>query len=98
MFLARVCGTVVTTVRDAALGPRKLLLVHPLDAHGTEVGRTLVALDAVGAGAGEMVYCCRGKEASFPWLPESVPTDLAIVGIVDPESASNREALGGSGR
>jgi len=83
MFLARVTGTVVATIKDAALAGRKLLVIQPLDAAGAPQGRALVALDAVGAGAGETVTCCRGKEASFPWLPEAVPTDCAIVGIVD---------------
>ena len=38
---------------------------------------------AVGAGAGETVYWCRGREASFPFLPAEVPTEATIVGIVD---------------
>ncbi|MGH9474971.1 MAG: EutN/CcmL family microcompartment protein [Terriglobales bacterium] len=93
MFLGRIAGTVVSTVKDDALRTHKLLLVQPLDQRGNPLTRTLVALDAVGAGAGEVVYCCRGKEASFSWLPQSVPTDVAIVGIVD--SASNRDWLPG---
>lgn len=96
MFLARVTGTVVATVRDAGLGPRKLLLVRPLDRQGAALPRSLVALDAVGAGVGETVYCCRGKEAGFPWMPESVPTDAAIVGILDPASPSNAMVIKGS--
>lgn len=91
MFLARVAGTVVATVKDDALRAHKLLLIQPLDERGQPLPRTQVALDAVGAGAGEIVYCCRGKEASFPWLPQSVPTDAAIVGIVDLDS--NRDWL-----
>ena len=35
------------------------------------------------AGAGELVYWCRGKEASFPFLPLEVPTEATVVGIVD---------------
>jgi len=85
VFLARITGSVVATVKDGALEGKKLLLVRPLDPSGQPQGRTLVALDAVGAGAGETVYCCRGKEASFPWLPDAMPTDAAIVGIVDPQ-------------
>ena len=38
---------------------------------------------ATGAGAGELVYWCKGKEASFPFLPTQVPTDATVVGIVD---------------
>ncbi|MGH9482523.1 MAG: EutN/CcmL family microcompartment protein [Terriglobales bacterium] len=94
MFLARVTGTVVATVKDEALRGCKLLLVRPLDARGTPLPRTLVALDAVGAGVGETVTCCRGKEASFPWLPAVVPTDAAVVGILDPAANSGLLARG----
>ena len=50
---------------------------------GAASGRAFVALDSVGAGTGEMVYYVRGKEASFPFLPDEVPADATIVGIVD---------------
>jgi microcompartment protein CcmK/EutM len=42
-----------------------------------------VAIDSVGAGAGETVYVCRGKEASFAFLPDEVSTEATIVAIVD---------------
>jgi ethanolamine utilization protein EutN len=45
----------------------------------------LVAIDAAGAGVGELVFWCRGKEASFPFKREDTPTDCTIVGIVDSE-------------
>jgi ethanolamine utilization protein EutN len=48
-----------------------------------ETGKRIVVLDAVGVGAGELIYWCRGKESSFPFLPEEVPTDNTIVGVVD---------------
>lgn len=83
MQLGRVIGNVVCTIKSAALTGRKMLLVQPLDANGRENGRALVALDSVGAGVGEAVYWCRGKEASFPFLPDEVPADATIVGIVD---------------
>ena len=60
-----------------------LLIVQPLDGSGRDTGRALVALDSVGAGAGETIYWCRGREASFPFLPAEVPTEATIVGIVD---------------
>ncbi|MGH9413045.1 MAG: EutN/CcmL family microcompartment protein [Terriglobales bacterium] len=88
MFLARVTGTVVSTIKDDGLRARKLLLIQPLDASGASVARAQVALDAVGAGVGEIVYVCRGKEASFAWDQDEVPTETTIVGIVDP--AANR--------
>ncbi len=83
MFLARVVGTVVATVKDPSLVGKKILIVQPIDKQGRDHGAKLLALDSVGAGAGETVYCCRGREASFPWSPDEVPTETAIVAIVD---------------
>jgi carbon dioxide concentrating mechanism protein CcmL len=78
MYLGKVIGRVVSTIKDKALEGRKLLLVRRLPD-----GPTVVAVDAVGAGAGETVYVCRGREAAFAFKPEEVPTEAAIVAIVD---------------
>jgi ethanolamine utilization protein EutN len=83
MQIARVIGDVVTTIKDENLSGITLLVLQPLDADGNASGRTLVAVDAVGAGVGETVFFVRGKEASFPFHPTEVPTDAGIVGIVD---------------
>ncbi len=83
MFLARVVGNVVATVKNPSLAQKKILIVQPIDKHGKDRGAKMLALDSVGAGAGETVYCCRGREASFPWLPQEVPTETTIVAIVD---------------
>jgi len=81
--IARVIGDVVTTMKDPNLIGIKLLVLQPLDPDGNSSGRTLVAVDAVGAGVGETVFFVRGKEASFPFHPTEVPADAGIVGIVD---------------
>jgi microcompartment protein CcmK/EutM len=83
MQLARVIGDVVVTRKDHHLNGLKLMVLQPLAADGAAVGRTLVAVDSVGAGVGETVFFVRGKEASFPWFPTEVPADAGIVGIVD---------------
>ena len=83
MHLARVIGEVVSSVKDANLVGAKLLVLQPVDTAGSDVGRTLVALDSVGAGVGEHVFFVRGREAAFPFYPAEPPTDAAIVGIVD---------------
>ena len=91
MQLARVIGDVVATRKDENLAGKTLLLLQPIGADGQQSGRTLVAVDSVGAGVGETVFFVRGKEASFPFLPAEVPADAGIVGIVDhwhAESAS----------
>jgi len=81
--LARVIGDVVVTHKDDNLAGIKLMVLQPIAADGSNIGRTLVAVDAVGAGVGETVFFVRGKEASFPFYPTEVPTDAGIVGIVD---------------
>ena len=83
MFLGRVAGRVVSTMKDASLNGQRLLIVQPLKPDLTATGKQIVMLDAVGAGAGELIYWCRGREASFPFLPAEVPSDGTIVGIVD---------------
>jgi ethanolamine utilization protein EutN len=78
MYLGKVIGRVVSTVKDVSLEGRKLLLIRRLP-HGPAV----VAVDAVGAGAGETVYVCRGREAAFAFKPQEVPTEASVVAIVD---------------
>jgi ethanolamine utilization protein EutN len=88
--LARVIGTVVATVKNDSLEGRKLLVVQTLDKNLQPNGKPLVAIDAIGAGIGELVFWCRGKEASFPFKREDTPTDCTIVGIVDSDSHVTR--------
>jgi microcompartment protein CcmK/EutM len=83
MQVARVIGDVVATIKAPELGGHKLLLLQPVAPDKTDAGRTLVAVDAVGAGEGEHVFFVRGKEASFPFLPAAPPVDACVVGIVD---------------
>jgi ethanolamine utilization protein EutN len=83
VLLARVVGTVVASRKDPGLTGIKLLLIQPLRTDRSSAGKPLVAVDSVGAGAGEDVFYVRGREASFPFLPADVPADAAITGIVD---------------
>ena len=83
MQLARVLGEVVSTMKDPNLSGLKMLVLQPIAASGDAVGRTLVALDSVGAGVGENVFFVRGREAAFPFYPAEPPADATIVGIVD---------------
>ncbi len=83
MFLGRVVGCVWSTVKAADLEGQRLLIVQPLTPQLAKTGKRIVCTDSTGAGAGELVYWCRGRESSFPFLPIEVPTDSTIVGIVD---------------
>ena len=86
MQIARVIGTVVSTIKNRSLDGRKFLIVQTLDADLVPKGKPMVALDAAGAGEGELVFWCRGKEASFPFKRDETPTDCTIVGIIDSDS------------
>jgi microcompartment protein CcmK/EutM len=83
MHLARVIGEVVSTMKDGNLTGIKLMVLQPIAASGDAAGRTLVALDSIGAGVGEHVFFVRGREAAFPFYPAEPPTDASIIGIVD---------------
>lgn len=86
MQIARVIGNVVSTVKNESLSNRKLMIVQTLDADLKPKGQPMIAVDAVGAGIGELVFWCRGKEASFPFKREDTPTDCTIIGIIDSDS------------
>ena len=83
MQLARVLGEVVSIMKDPNLTGLKMLILQPLAASGESAGRTLVALDSVGAGVGENVFFVRGREAAFPFYPAEPPADATVIGIVD---------------
>ena len=91
MQLARVIGTIVATAKNDSLEGRKLLVVQTLNANLQPQGKPLVALDAIGAGAGDLVFWCRGKEASFPFKREDTPTDCTIIAIVDSDAHVNHD-------
>jgi ethanolamine utilization protein EutN len=83
MQLARVVGDVVATRKDGNLVGLKLLILQPLTPERETAGRTLIAVDPMGAGVGEEVFFVRGREASFPFFPVEPPVDASVVGIVD---------------
>ena len=83
MLLGRVVGCVWSTMKDARLDGRRLLVVQPVTPELQPTGKKLICTDWTGAGAGELVYWTRSKEASFAFLPDEVPVDSTITGIVD---------------
>ena len=89
MFLARVEGSVVATKKDASMNGRKLLLLRPQlvdDKDPTKFRpgvNTIVAVDSVGAGIGELVMFCQGSSAHLAPNLKDVPVDAVVIGIVD---------------
>ena len=84
MKLARVCGTVVSTICSAAYEDRTLLVCDLLDASGHAGSDYLIAIDHVGAGAGEDVLILdEGNSARQVLGRPEAPVRAVIVGIVD---------------
>jgi ethanolamine utilization protein EutN len=83
MILARIVGTVVATRKDPRLVSTKLMVVRPMDPHGTSEGHYLVAVDTVDAGVGETVLVVSGSSARMASGLKDCPVDAAIVGIID---------------
>lgn len=83
MYLGKVIGTVVSTSKNENLVGMKLLIVARMNERLQLDGTTEVAVDSVGAGAGEVVLVSQGSSARYVFKNASAPIDKAIVGIVD---------------
>ena len=89
MFLARVIGSVVSTKKDETLRGRKLLLLRPAlvdeaDPSKLRAGaNTVVAVDSLGAGLGDLVLFCQGSSARQAAGMRTLPIDAAVIGLVD---------------
>jgi microcompartment protein CcmK/EutM len=83
VFLGRVIGCVWATAKNPQMEGIRFLLVQPLTPELQNTAKRLICADASGAGAGELVYWVRGREATLPFRPKEVPSDATIVGIVD---------------
>jgi ethanolamine utilization protein EutN len=89
MFLARVIGSVVSTKKDDTMRGQKLLLLRPLlvdeanPAQFRNGANTIVAVDALGAGNGDLVLFCQGSSARQAFGMKQLPVDAAVVGLVD---------------
>lgn len=84
MFVGRVIGSVVATQKEPKYHGKKLLVVQPLSLEGTDEGDAVVAVDSVGAGAGETVLVVvEGRSTAMAMERKLAPANAAIVGIVD---------------
>ena len=84
MIMGKVVGTVVATQKDSGLDGFKLQIVQSVDMRTLKTGESsLVAVDTVGAGIGEIVLCTSGSSARMTRATENRPVDAVIVAIVD---------------
>lgn len=89
MLLGRVVGTVVATRKEPELEGLKLLLVRAADVEGKATGGLVVAIDAVGAGEGEVVLYASGSSARQTSVTKDRPVDATIMAIVDQIAVGN---------
>ncbi|MEN9799178.1 MAG: hypothetical protein RL653_2874 [Pseudomonadota bacterium] len=83
MLLGKVVGTVVSTNKEKELEGLKFLLVRGLDPENRPTGALVVAVDAVGAGVGEVVLYASGSSARQTAATKDRPVDATIMAIVD---------------
>ncbi len=83
MILGRVIGTVWSTRKDEALVGAKFLIVRQLDLEYKPKESTVIAVDSVGAGVGEVVLVAQGSSARQTTITKNKPVDAVIMAIVD---------------
>ncbi len=83
MMLAKVAGTVVSAIRSDGIDEARYLLVIPCDTSGKEGSGGIVALDPLGASAGELVLLSQGSSTRQTKISKDKPVDAIIIGIVD---------------
>ena len=87
MVLGRIIGTLVASRKEPTLEGLKLLVVRACDVDGSfsssATGSIVVAVDAVGAGIGEVVLYCAGSSARQTKVTQNRPVDATIMAIVD---------------
>lgn len=83
MQLAHVIGTVVSEQKDPALEGLKFLLLRLLDVENQPQTTHLVAIDAVGAGRGDVVMFAAGSSARQTTVTKNTPCDAVVMAIVD---------------
>ena len=84
MILGRICGSIVSTINHEFYDNKRLLLVDRLSPDGQPTGKYLIAIDSVGAGAGETVLIIdEGNSARQIVEDETAPLRSIIIGVVD---------------
>ena len=83
MQLGKIIGTIVSTQKDEKLEGLKFHIVKSIDFDGNTTGSFLVAVDAMGAGIGEVVLTASGSAARLTPITKDKPVDAVIMAIVD---------------
>lgn len=82
MIVGKIIGNVWATRKDPNLEGLKLLVVEEINPQNHKPGKTLIAVDTVGAGTGDRVIMVSGSSARQSF-GRNIPVDASIVGIID---------------
>lgn len=93
MILGKVIGTVWSTRKDENLVGAKFLIVQQLDVAYKPKDSTVIAVDSVGAGVGEIVLVAQGSSARQTGFTKNKPVDAVIMAIVDKLDITMQEKL-----
>lgn len=97
MYLGKVIGSVVSTKKDESMRGRKLLMIRPMlvdpeDPSKLKAGsNTIVAIDTLGAGEGELVMFSQGSSARQAEGLKQLPVDAAVIGLIDTVSIGGKK-------
>ena len=83
MLLGKVVGSLVATRKDEKMEGLKFLVVRQIGVDGKDSANYVVAVDAVGAGVGEVVMYASGSSARQTKVTDQRPCDAVIMAIVD---------------
>lgn len=84
MLVGRVTGTVVSTNKVDSLRGSKMLIVQPVELETLQMKDDyVVAIDDIGAGEGDLVFCAYGSSARQSDTSKKVASDFSIYGIID---------------
>ncbi len=84
MFIGKVVGNIVSTLKHEAYQNKKIMIVQPLDIEGNPKGSPMVAVDYVGAGEGDIVLAGSGPGVAREVFGlERAPIRTLIMGIID---------------
>ena len=83
MLLGKVVGTLVATQKEPLMEGFKFLVVQTLDEKAKATGGQVVAVDAVGAGVGEVILYATGSAARQTVATKDRPCDAVVMAIVD---------------
>ena len=83
MFMAKVIGNVVATMKEESLVGYKLMIIRRINVKEEEVGQEEIAADYVGAGIGDCVLIGQGSSVRVSETKKNAPIDMAVIGIID---------------